>query len=475
MIKLINILGEAFINEPVSKKQGFIYKIYDAVRDKVQKELNDYILTDEYDGLPYIDNNYIDILFDDTEREDIVIDFIIDHMIANHYELEKNGQEILIGPSTRRLITREDVIEYIQDNENVKQYLIRTLRSYYMLEVEENYDFIVSKIMNNIEEYYSDWENHPFYKKEVLDSLQRGNILYDFIIDNLGREYGYGEVFNNKSFNIYLNKQLNKADILGEHRTIKLMSLIKEILKEEEKAYHGTSHFFKCFRTAYMGFGSGAQSYGWGIYFGKDVEIAKGYKGAGAQAGAKNVLFQGKTPDELGFEYDNDVFFSLPANLSTAKDYEEYANDMIEIGEEIENTEMVNKYKRFKDIIKELNVETEALSYVYEVILHKGKSPDQYEYLDWDASKTPQNQVDKINKQAEKENLDFTVTISNNPQGIYRNIIEEYFKAKGAKQPDKETSLFLLRAGIDGNTHSGGKIRIIFDEKAITIVNVCKK
>jgi hypothetical protein len=125
MIKLIDILDEAFINEPISKKQGFIYKIYDDVKDKVQEEINDIIILDEYYGLPYINNNYIDILFDDTDKEDIVINFIIEHMISNHYELEKNGQEILLGPSTRNLITREDVIEYIQDNEDIKQYLIK--------------------------------------------------------------------------------------------------------------------------------------------------------------------------------------------------------------------------------------------------------------------------------------------------------------------------------------------------------------
>ena len=60
------------------------------------------------------------------------------------------------------------------------------------------------------------------------------------------------------------------------------------------------------------------------------------------------------------------------------------------------------------------------------------------------------------------------------PRNIYGKI-EQYFTKKGSKWGAKDASLFLLRAGIDGNTHSNGQVRIIFDEKAIEIVNVCKK
>ena len=56
----------------------------------------------------------------------------------------------------------------------------------------------------------------------------------------------------------------------------RLIKILQEIIKEEEQAFHGTSHNFKCFRTAGIGGGSGAQAYGWGLYFGKDVDIAKG-------------------------------------------------------------------------------------------------------------------------------------------------------------------------------------------------------
>lgn len=251
----------------------------------------------------------------------------------------------------------------------------------------------------------------------------------------------------------------------------------KKILKEEEKAFHGTSHLIKCFRTAAIGGGTGIQAFGWGLYFGKDVNIAAGYKGVGTNAGKKQILFQGKTPEELAFEYDNGVFERLPRGLSTAEEYIRYAQETIEMfqDEEFENKdELIADYQRFIDIIKNLEVETEDMMYVYEVILHKGKTPDQYTYLDWDKSSTPQDQVNKINKQADKENLEFQVSTTESPSSIYRKI-EKYFDNKGSKWGAKDASLFLLKAGIDGNTHNNGQVRIIFDEKAITIVNICSR
>jgi hypothetical protein len=269
---------------------------------------------------------------------------------------------------------------------------------------------------------------------------------------------------------------------------IKLSKVLENILKEhflheEEKAYHGSSYYFKCFRAAGIGGGTGVQAYGWGLYFSKNIDIAKGYSLAGSNQGKKMLLFQGQTPEELGLKYECDVFFGLPPDLTTVEELIDYAEDMIAILKEEEDFEgkedIIKDYEKFINIIQELDIEQEDMRYVYEVLLHKGKSPNQYEYLNWDERNTPQNQVDKINRQAEKENLDFKVNTSMSPSTIYHRI-ETYFGNNGYAQTSnmspasKQTSLFLLRAGIDGNTHSDGQVRIIFDEKAISITNVCK-
>jgi hypothetical protein len=269
---------------------------------------------------------------------------------------------------------------------------------------------------------------------------------------------------------------------------IKLTDILTElILKEEEKYYHGTFYYFKCFRAAGIGGGAGSQIFGWGIYFGKDFNVAKSYSAMRKDIAKSLTLFQGKNPSEMAFEYDNIVFERIPSKLKTKEELIEYAKEVIELLEEDGDPEgLIPEYKRFIEIINELDIKNEGMSYVYEVLLHKGKSPDQYEYLDWDLQSTPQSQVDKINKQAQKEGWkDFYVSTEMSPGEIYKYINSYIINNKVNKYrirqehqisfpAGKDTSLFLLAAGIDGNTHGNGGVRIIFDEKAIEIINVCK-
>lgn len=283
--------------------------------------------------------------------------------------------------------------------------------------------------------------------------------------------------FMNLTNNPYYQRGVKNRDILRSKDEIlnllKIPTNNEQPITEEETFYGGGSNYFKCYRTAAIGLGSGMQAYGWGLYFAKDVNMANGYAGVGSNSGKKMILFQGKNPAELAFEYDCIIFERLPSALTTIDEFIEYAQDMIELlSDDGDNPELISEYKRFIEIIKELNIEQEPMKYVYEVLLHKGKKPSEYEYLNWDIS-IPQNQINKINNQAKKEHLNFQIS-SGSGSNVYHNI-ESYFKSKGSANAPKDASLFLLRSGIDGNTHSNGSVRIIFDEKAITIVNVCKK
>ena len=256
-------------------------------------------------------------------------------------------------------------------------------------------------------------------------------------------------------------------DLLIESYQQKVKSLIKTHLNEAETAYHGSSHYFTSFKTAGVGGGTGTQVYGWGLYFGKDLNIAKGYLGAGVYQGKTKPLFKGKTPEQLGFEYENEVFFGLPQGLKTAQEYIDYATEMIAILEEEGDFEgkqdIINSYKQFIGIIKDLEVEIEPRIYLYKVTLFPGETPD---YLDWDVA-VPQNQSDKINQQIQKDNLNIQLPPNVSGGELYMDL-ERYFKSK------KAASLFLLKAGIDGTTHSKGSVRIVFDDSKIQIDKIYK-
>jgi hypothetical protein len=131
---------------------------------------------------------------------------------------------------------------------------------------------------------------------------------------------------------------------------------------------------------------------------------------------------------------------------------------------------------------------------LYKVTLHKGKTPDQYTWLEWDKSLTD-TQLDLLVKQANKENIDIDVNVvkANKVQAkdLYRELGTLIAQQKGvefSKSLDflniaiKEASLFLLRAGIDGIKYPDESISlgetpevkkgfnyVVFDENAVTI------
>ena len=204
---------------------------------------------------------------------------------------------------------------------------------------------------------------------------------------------------------------------------------VAEALFEEPgyqiRAFHGGPSMFDRFRTAKIGEGEGYQAIAWGMYFTDVKDIAKGY--------AERLAMRGKTPKER---------------------------------------------------------------YLYQVTLHKGKEPSEYDWLTWDKFITPETK-DKVLKQLKKEfpnDAKFMVSwdISYGErgkgltgQGLYQQLIQEIANTKNRKAgfekfrpSDKEASLFLLRAGIDGVKYPAGTISgiktkgfnyVVFDEEAVEI------
>ena len=167
------------------------------------------------------------------------------------------------------------------------------------------------------EKYYKEEDGISYYLvDDVKNTGQRFWIEQDKIKkikpmkENISKQ-SFAERFL-ESFNKEIKKAITQIDKAS-------------LLNENETAYHGSSNYFRQFQEAGIGGGIGAQIFGWGLYFGKDPEIAKGYTTAGPNVGKTKTLFQGKTAEELGLEYENEVFFGLPRGLKTAQDYVDYA------------------------------------------------------------------------------------------------------------------------------------------------------
>jgi diguanylate cyclase (GGDEF)-like protein len=124
---------------------------------------------------------------------------------------------------------------------------------------------------------------------------------------------------------------------------------------------------------------------------------------------------------------------------------------------------------------------------LYEVTIHKGKSPEQYNFLKWD-ERIPKSQIENLGK----------AYVNKDPDPVSKKYAEENWNAllyNAGGNPtgehvytwlshmmglnEKEASEFLLRNGVDGidypsgtisgNNKSGGRNYVVFDDKAITV------
>ena len=259
------------------------------------------------------------------------------------------------------------------------------------------------------------------------------------------------------------------------------MEITKRQLQDEElNAYHGSPHSFDKFSTQHMGTGEGAQAFGWGLYFTELEDIA-------------------------------DRYAKIKQNVEEIADYlydRTYTIKDVESIEKMSNAELKEKIiQRYENLIKEINndnienldfkkhlIDTQLilknryLDYIsksnptkYKVTLHKGKTPEQYNWLEWDRQ-VSNNIFDKIDKQAKLNGNIMLEMIAKdfnrrnqNGENVYKNISK-------ILNSDKEASLFLLRSGIDGIKYPAESIArgatsdtargfnyVVFDENAVNI------
>lgn len=279
-----------------------------------------------------------------------------------------------------------------------------------------------------------------------------------------------------------------RVNVLGGQA---FLDKVKEALmpKFMVSGYHGSPFDFDRFSTDKIGTGEGAQAFGWGLYFANIKSIAENYAQALADIKIDNVDYnslEGKYKIALS---DVKTYGSVDAVIKKEqKIIDELQNedrqDLLEIAE-------ISKSK-----IKWLNENRNNIQknrYLYEVSLHKGKTPDQYTWLEWDKP-VSESQRDAIIEQAKKEGI-YNDLIQNVSQRAltesydgsfwYRNISSSL--GGDRLYNDKEASLFLLRAGIDGVKYPAESIAtgatsdtargfnyVVFDENAITIENKVK-
>lgn len=253
----------------------------------------------------------------------------------------------------------------------------------------------------------------------------------------------------------------------------------KDFFKEEIEAYHGTPFKFNKFQVVAPK--NSQLSSGWGIYFHTYRDFAKNFTQGRKSS---NVYFNGYDAIDMHDLTDNTVFLKIPTWVTNAYDIQDFVDSMIETykekyeekrqeGESEENLislkHYIQEYYDFLDIIKDMEITQKQSNYVYKVLLFKGKSPSEYNLLDERTKTIKPDQLKQIQDQLNKENIPIKLPTNISAHSIYKLIQNKHFGNQ------KDTSLFMIRAGIDGviKKYNGpGEGVIIFDAKNIEIQSV---
>ena len=263
-------------------------------------------------------------------------------------------------------------------------------------------------------------------------------------------------------------------------------------VKMQVSAWHGSPHAFDKFTTEKIGTGEGAQAFGWGLYFTDLESIARNYADKLSEFSMKvNGI-------ELDTKKDSkNPLFRVQLSVWGAKNKNE-AISKIEEDLSLGRLDRVDAQNALDYLIDEVETfETTKDRNLYKVSLHKGKSPSEYTWLEWDKLVSADNII-KINKALEQRGIPATpkkymevgfdgrVSAGMKGRDVYSELVKIFgdeYKVEWGKQ----ASLFLLENGIDGIKYPAESISrgatsdtargfnyVVFDENAVSIEEVIK-
>ena len=315
-------------------------------------------------------------------------------------------------------------------------------------------------------------------------------------------------------------------------------------VKFQVDAWHGSPYQFDKFLLSEIGTGEGAQAFGWGLYFTDLKSIAKNYAEVlSKKKPSKEILDEifkinvSNYYDSRGYrgDFSENLFFAVKEDFSNLREISDS-----EVLIEIKNALTGNPNKELNEATKKaIQDNADVLNKlipnanVYKVSLHKGKTPDQYTWLEWDKRvsssailklakafnipiKVDDSKVKNIRRRLEEainkgdsdlvDSLDLELLEAEydfSKNGI-DPILSEIFSKEGINlvnadgkfiyeqisrklKSDKDASLFLLSAGIDGIKYPAESIArgatsdtargfnyVVFDENAVSIEEVVK-
>ena len=208
------LLGMVLINKTQSLNEYKINKpsepIPTAFTDQVKDAINRHILSNVKE---YTDENgdpAAEFVKDEKYgTHDAIIEFIREHMVVNHYEFEKDGKEIIASPLNVSTISDEDVLDYLNDNIDLKSYINKVIWKAYFETID------IGKLRNQVFDYITKKEHpdlpHQRNTKEYFD------VYIPLLIDKVVDYYiEPSEIFTENDFIQSVNNTLLKSNFINE-------------------------------------------------------------------------------------------------------------------------------------------------------------------------------------------------------------------------------------------------------------------
>ena len=298
-----------------------------------------------------------------------------------------------------------------------------------------------------------DYYNHNIYTEEEYKKIESDiNATLEHRVSSTGRFSQNTSLSSDliiyPSTNIYKKKNLEQYKIYNQ------------------KAYHGSPYTFDHFDLGAIGTGEGAQGHGWGLYFAQDKQIAKAYKDTLSHNmyGDNDLMFNeealnelySKLSDKAHAEADYDKLSVIENILITHTE-----DDVLNNSDEMFDAEAVKWWKNQREIY--LNKEYKESS-LFEVDI-----PEDDVLLD--EKRNINEQPKKVQQAVRKmyHSLGYKTSALKYVTGK-----EFYDTVAAEKGGQKEASEFINEHGIKGITYDGGndgKCFVVFDDKAIQIIN----
>lgn len=418
------------------------------------------------------------LFLDNNTKDDLIFNYYL--RLAGEVEARNVEQRINMSPDQRRKTLLQQTEDVAREDQ---------------ITIVEAFDNLQSQIKNgNIK-----FQSPTVQAAELAEAAER---VANNLIEHVDSLMAKGRKV--------LAAEKDKAKRKQIQKTLQSLKDTKEQIQKAKKdpkwqvdAYHGTPYVFDKFSTEKIGTGEGAQAFGWGLYFTDLESIAKHYA---------KVLSNQKS--EIGWEdYATISEKKILQNKPSENDFEKIRNKtLIKLKKSIK-TDTFYGPKHFENLVTQLESEnynnykykakSKPFRNLYKTTLFQGKKPGEYTLLEWDKEINDPNR-EKINNQFQKESLPKEVSSSANEtirllggksdfktyrpnpiastgENFYENLVR-YFLDMGKENPQKEASLFLLRAGIDGIKYPAESIArgttsdtargfnyVIFDENDVAI------